>query len=373
MAIVPSYFSTLAESQNIQAMIDNSLLNLQKQSIWRDYLDLGLPQMDLTFEQAIGRDRIEAAASIVDPDASKPLRSRPSLDLLTGKIPSIQQKFKMSQTDMRTMEVLKALPISDAQKKMQLLEKLFNDVSKCATAGDKRVDIMTLQALSTLTVTVDATTNPDGVAFGTVDLLAKGYQKQGVPVVWSTTATSTPIDDINKYLQYIWNNYGRTFSKILMPYNLWINFMNSAQVIARLQSFYNIGKANASFAVTLDNINNYFMANLWPPIEIIQHTVGIEKNGVISPIRPFDDNNLSFLPAGKLGELKNALPMERLHPVEGVSYANFGATLVSKWRTNDPIQEWTGMELNAFPALDVDGIFILKTETVQASFNGVGS
>ena len=87
MAIVPSYFSTLAESQNIQAMIDNSLLNLQKQSIWRDYLDLGLPQMDLTFEQAIGRDRIEAAASIVDPDAAKPLRSRPSLELLTGKIP----------------------------------------------------------------------------------------------------------------------------------------------------------------------------------------------------------------------------------------------------------------------------------------------
>jgi len=100
---------------------------------------------------------------------------------------------------------------------------------------------------------------------------------------------------------------------------------------------------------------------------------GIEKDGIITPIRPFNDNNLSFLPAGKLGELKNALPMEQLHPVEGISYANFGPTLVSKWRSNDPIQEWTGMELNAFPAIDVDGIFILKTETVQASFNGTGS
>lgn len=369
MAIVPSYFGYLAEQQNLQALIDNSLDALQSESIWRKWLDLGISQPSLTFETAIGRARIEAAASIVDPDSPAPLRSRNTLELYTGKIPAIKEKFQMQQSDMRTLETLKALPISDNAKKLQLIKKLMDDTSKAAVAGDKRVDIMLLQAVSTLTIDCTITNNPDGVIFGTVSLLAKAYQKQGVSVVWSDSANATPIDDIENYVQFMYNNFGRMPGKIVMSYNKWIQFKKSAQVIARLQSFYNIGKANASFAVTQSNINEYFISNMWPEIEIIQHVSGIEKDGVITPYRAFDDNAVVFMPTGKIGTLMNAYPMETIMPVAGVNYANFGPTLVSKWMNNDPIVEYTGMELNAFPAIDIDSIFILTTNVVQASFN----
>lgn len=368
MARVETFFGELATSQNLQVLIDNSLDALQGQSIWRNYLDVGIPRPTLTFETAIGRSRIEAAASIVDPDAPAPLRSRQQLELLTGNIPTIKEKFAMKQSDMRSLEAIRVARISSNAQKEALIRKLWDDTSKAAVAGEKRVDIMLLQAISTLTVDCTVTNNPDGVAFGTVDLLAKSYQKQGVPVVWTNLANAKPIDDIQNFVEYMWNTYGRMPGKIVMSYNKWLNFMRTAQVISRLQTFFNVGKANASFAVTQDNINAYFAANGWPMIEVIQHVSGIEKDGIVTPYRAFNDNNVAFMPMGKIGVLENAYPVELSRPVAGVNYATFGATLVSKWMNNDPIVEYTGMELNAFPAIDVDGIFVLTTDVVQASF-----
>jgi hypothetical protein len=368
MAIVPSYFGYLAEQQNLQAMIDNSLDNLQAQSKWRDWLDEGVPQMSLTFETAIGRDRIEAAASIVDDDAPAPLRSRNTIELLTGKIPSIKQKIPLKQSEMRDLEIIKALNIVGGNK-AALLQKFYNDVANCATAGDKRVDIMTLQGVSNFSIDVSVTNNPDGVAYGTVDLLPRLNQAQGVPVVWSNTSGSKPVDDIETYLQFIWNTYGRQFGVLTMSYDLWLNFRRTDQVKSMLATFYNVGKQSATFAVTLDNVNEFFVANQWPPIEIINLSYNIEKDGKQQIVKPFNVNNVVFRPAGKVGTLVNAVSMEDLHRVTGKTYAKYGPTLVSKWAQSDPLIEWTGMEMLAFPAIDVDSIFILKTNTVQASFS----
>lgn len=367
MAIVPSYFSTLAESQNLQAMIDNSLDNLQKQSMWRGYLTPGIQRMELTFQVAIGRARIEAAASVVDQDAPAPLRSRNTLELLTGNIPSIKQKFRLSQSEMRALEVMRALNVQN--DKQALIAKLWDDVSKCAVAGDKRIDHMFLQGLSTFSIDVSTTNNPDGVAYGTISLLNKAYQKQGVPVAWAANpTTATPIDDIENYIRFIGNSFGRSFGRILMSESLWFAFKKTTQVQNYLKGFYNPG-SNATYAVTLNNVNEFMISNRWPAIEVIDDVIGIESDGVITASRPFDPNNVVFVPNGTLGSLEWALPMERLHPVAGKSYANFGPTLVGKWAEQDPLVEYTGMEMNAFPAIDVDNIFILDTDLVQASFN----
>jgi hypothetical protein len=360
--IVPSYFSELAESQNMQFLLDASQLNLETQSIWRRFLNLGMPQMSLSFDSAIGRERIAAAASVVDSNAPAPLRSRAKLELYKGKIPSIKEKFAMTQDDMRTLEILRAL--NNAASPDAMIRFLHKDLTEAAVAGDKRIDIMLLQALSTLTIDVSATNNPDGVNYGTIDLLAQPYQTQGVPVVWTDAANSKPVDDIEKYLENIWNTYGRRFGKILMSYETWLTFKQSAQVRSVLQTFYNVGKANATFAVTLTNFNEYMDANDWPPIEIIKHQAHIEVDGKPTYIKPFKTGNVSFVPDGKIGTLFNGISMEDIHRVDNKSYAKFGPTLVSKWAESDPLIEFTAMEMLAFPSVDVDNIFILKTDTV---------
>jgi hypothetical protein len=363
--IVPSYFSTLAQSQNLQFLLDNSQLQLEQESIWRQFLNVGLPQMSLNFDTAIGRDRIAAAASVVDSDAPAPLRSRTKIELYKGKIPAIKEKFRMNQDDMRNLEVLRMLNGTGTA----LLTFLNKDLQEAAVSGDKRVDFMMLQALSTLQVDINVTNNPDGAAFGVVDLLPQSYQMQGVPVSWDTIASSTPIDDIDKWLNINWKTRGRQFGRIIMSWDRWLTFKNSTQVKTYLATFYNTGKSNGgSFVVTLNTVNEMMTAQGWPPIEIINHITHIETDGGPTYVRPFDINNVVFAPSGKLGTLFNAISMSEMHPVAGKNYAKFGPTLVSKWGEDDPLVEFTGMEMNAFPSINVDSIYILKTTTVQASF-----
>lgn len=365
--IVPSYFANLAQSQNLQFLLDQSQLNLEQQSIWRNWLTVGVPQMSLNFDNAIGRERIAAAASIVDSDAPAPLRSRNKLELYKGKIPAIKEKFRMNQDDMRALEVLKALPLAGGNNEA-LIGFLNKDLQEAAVSGDKRIDIMLLQAVSTLTIDVNVTNNPDGVAYGVIDLLAQPYQKQGVPTVWTNVA-STPIDDIENYLNKQWTTRGRQFAKILMSYELWLTFKKTTQVKTYLATFYNTGKANGgAFAVTLARVNEMFSANQWPLIEIVNHVSNVETDGQPTYFRAFNSNNVAFVPAGKLGILHNAVSMEEIHRVADKSYAKFGPTLVSKWAESDPLVEFTGMEMNAFPGVNVDGIFVLTTDVVQAYF-----
>lgn len=367
--LIPSLYGNFADTANIQAMVDNSLDALQGQSMWRQYLDLGIPQASLTFEDAIGRTRIEAAASIVDPDSSAPLRSRPTLELLTGKIPTMKEKFRLSQADMRAIMAISENPrFKDNVGVTNLLNSLWNDVSRAAVAGDRRVDIMLYQSMSTLLVDTGVTLNPDGAAYGVISLMARAYQRQGVPVAWTASA-GTPIDDIEAYIDAIYAFNGRGFEKIMMSRTLWNIFKRNPNVTDRLKSFFNIGKANGTYAATLQNINEMFSSNGWPTIEVVNQTVGIEKDGIITAIRPFSDTNVSFVPAGKLGELKNAFPIEAIKPVAGKAYASYGATIVSKWMDDDPLCEFTAMEMNAFPSLSkIDGIYLLESNVVQATF-----
>lgn len=365
--IVPSYFSTLANSQNLQFLLDTSQQMLDAQSIWRQWLTPGLPQMSLNFDSAIGRDRIAAAASIVDSDSPAPLRSRNKLELYKGKIPAIKEKFRMNQDDMRSIEVLRALPLAGGNNEA-LISFLTKDLQEAAVSGDKRVDLMLLQAVSTLSIDISTTNNPDGVAYGTIDLLPQTYQKQGVPVVWTDKVNATPVDDIENFIEINLNNRGRQFGSLKMSYELWLVFKQTTQVKSMLATFYNVGKTAATFAVTINNVNEFFAANNWPPIEVIRYVTNIETDGAATFVRGFNQYALSFCPAGKLGTLFQAISMEEVHAVASKNYAKYGATLVSKWAESDPLVEYTGMEMNAFPSINIDAVFVLTTNVVQASF-----
>lgn len=379
--IVPSFFGEYAEQPALQALVDDTQSVLEGQTIWRNFLDLDIPQASLTFEQVIGRDRIEAAASIVDIDAPAPVRSRNGLETYLGKIPSMKSKYFLTQSQIRELMALEESQLLNASGAVTaLVTQLYNDVSKCAVAGDKRVDIMLLQALSTLTIDLSTTGNPDGAGLGVVNLLPKSYQIQGVNIPWFTVdakgnytvpvTNATPIDDIEDYIDYIAQNFGRGFGSILMSKPMWLKFKRLPQVISRLQTFFNVGKANASFTVTIEAVNEFFDSNMWPQIQLVNKVSTIEKDGILIPFRPMSNDNISFIPAGKLGMLKNAYPMAMKKPSVGKTYATFGATLVSKWMDDDPMIEWTAMEMNAIPAIDIDAIFLLNTKLQQDEFTG---
>lgn len=359
--IVDSIFGDLARPQNLQGMIDGQLPLLFAKSKWRNYLDWGIPQTELTFETVIGRSRIEAAASLVDPDSPAPLRSRGKLEKLSGKIPTMKEAFDLNQSDYRKLKAMQNLPISDKAIKDALLKRLDDDVTNAGLSTDYRIDIMFYQSVSTFEIDAGIINNPDGANLGKVPLLAQDYQKRGVKKSWDDAGADI-FKDIEDTVLFAANK-GRSFKEIWIDLTKWMVVRNHPSVIAKLTSYY---RQTVNLSVTLDRVNEYLVENKMPPFVVMNERRNVELDGKDQIINPFEANNVVFIPDGKLGIVHNAISIEEWEPIDGINYAKYDRALISKWRENNPWKEYTGVELNAFPGLEaIDGIYIQTTNIVQ--------
>lgn len=354
---IQSIFGMYAE--NMQAMIDTANDRFAP-TFYQKYFDFAPTQQTLTFTSVIGASRIEAAASVVNRSSSAPLRSREGLQKYQGEIPAIKEKFMMREEEYRDFVALQALNIDDKTKKTQLLDLLFNDVKKAGMSAHKRLDIMVLEAISTGAISLTLDNNPDGIVLtNKLSLLMPQGNKHNVTTKWTQHATATPLKDIADVVEDA-SKKGRSFEKILMSRSVWMQLRKCKEVVDSLVSFKILQKG-AGIA-TLTNVNEYLQEEKLPYIEIVDEVVGIEKDGIISPLKPFSEENVSFIPSGKLGVIKNALSIEQMQPVKHVNYATYNKALISKWQDNDPWAEFTAVELNAFPAFEaIDNTFLLES------------
>ena len=348
----------------MQAIVDSSL-DIYEGLWFPKYFRMGITQASLTFEDAVGRNRIEAAASVVDRDAATPLRNRPKLETYFGNIPAIKEAFLMKESEMREFLLMQNSTVLAGSRKQAIMDNIYGDVTKVTRACLKRVDIMCLEAVSKGIVNVTVENNPDGVVLGTpLDLLMPATNKVNAAFTWATANTATPLTDIEGIIESF-SQVGKKFSKMLISRSLWTKFKNTDQVKNTMLTYYFGPKAansGASAVTTFAKINEYMEANDLPTFELVEEVIGIEKDAIITNIKPFSQENLVFIPAGELGEIKNAFAMEQIRPVPKVSYATYNKVLVSKWSDNEPLQEWTKGELNAMPAMgqSIDSIVLLK-------------
>lgn len=353
-----------AYATQLQAIVDFNYAKFAP-TFFQKYFRFGSPQMNLTYATAIGKSRIEAAASVVAHGAPAPIRSRATLDRLSGEVAAIKEKFKMSETDFRNFLMLQQSAVDDATKKQQILDLIWGDLKKAADSAFKRLDIMVCQALSTGKIVLSSTTNPDGLIYSTdIDLLMPSANLKTVTDEWTVgnAATAKPITDIMTTVA-AGETAGISFTKILMPKALFLTMVQITEVVNALKGFFRV--ASGSINPTLDQVNTYLVANMLPPIEIVDVAIGVEKDGAISTIRPWDADNVAFVPGDNLGVIHNAVPIEKVMPISGTNYASVNNALISKWQTRDPLGEFTQVELNAFPGVEtIDSIYILQTDTV---------
>lgn len=351
-----------AYSDKLQVVVDSSLEKFAP-VWWKNYFDWGIQKTSLTFETVIGRSRIEAAASVVASGSSSPLRSRAGLEKLSGSIPAIKEKFIMSENDYRDMLVLQSMNVDDVTLRNAMLDLLFADVKKVGDASMKRLDYMVLQAISTGIISMTTTNNPDGIVTGNIDLLMPAGNKKKASVLWSLLATAKPITDIKTIVEAA-EDKGISFAKILMTRTTFWKLQAAAETTSMMAGFFRMTTGQKRVG-TLDEINQMLESNQFPVIEIVNQTIGIESDGIISAQKPFSENSVVFIPSGKLGLIHNAIAIESLKPVASVSYATFERSLISKYAQNDPFAEYTAVELNAFPGIEaIDRIMILDCESV---------
>jgi hypothetical protein len=366
---VRSIFGSYAEQ--LQVLVDTNL-DAFKQPLFPRYFSMGTPQMGLTYATAIGKSRIEAAASVVAHGSEAPLRSRAGLEKLSGEVAAIKVKRKMDEQEYRNWLTIQAMNVSDEAKKQQIINLIWEDVKFVTDSVNARIDYMVGQALSKGVISLNTTTNPDGVVPGDIDLLVSYKQATNDAFdhgntanrLWTDAlkATATPITDIQNLTRKFWGN-GIKFGKILMsPEKLWI-LLNNEQVQNHLKGSAGIVTGQDAL-FSLNGLNAYLRAQELPVIELIDIRVATEKDGKLTTVNPWADKKyITFVPDGDLGIIHNSLSIEQISPVQGVDYATANNVLVSKWSQTEPFGEYTRGEIAAFPGLEVASqMCIVNTE-----------
>ena len=349
---------------NLQVLVDESLENF-KTPFFPSYFSFGTPKGDLSYATAIGRSRIEAAASVVAHGSESPLRGRAGLEKLSGEVAAIKVKRKMDESEYRNWMVFQGMPVAEETKKQQIIRLIWDDVKHVVDSVSSRIDIMVKQALSSGLITINAATNPDGVAIGAINMLIGADRNTGLGTAFGGTAThlwndtptaianANPINDIGTMVTFM-ENRGREIGRV---------FMTPAK-FRSISRYTNVTVALGA-QPTLDEFNAYLADRQLPVIELVIGRHSIETNGNLTVLTPWADSQVTFAPAGQLGTIHNALAVEEMSPVAGVSYALSNRTLVSKWAETEPFGEYTRGEIAAFPGLEAaDGLYIVNVEAV---------
>ena len=367
MAIQSTLESVLAKGQTFQAFIDDAALTFNAPLWQTEGFATPMYSMERTWEGVLSVLESVPAASVIDFSGDKPIKRRPTIAPLSGKIPTLGDKLQMDKEQVRKFfEFQDRLASGKIQglDELQLLDFLYPDLKIAVTAPHQRIDYMMLETLSTGYTTMTKTNNPSGVTWTALDWKV---DNKYVSVIWSAAnaATMKPIDDIQAVVE-AWRTKGVEMAYILMNWTTFYIMRNSTQFAGRFTTALggNISEVGGSL-FGLNDINALFAAKGLPQIKIINKPVNIEgRDNAYVSATPFANNRVTFVPSLAVGKVIHTYAnMQRLQDPSRM-YSTNNLTSISRWVEGD--NEFTEYELNAIFALTgARSMSILKTDATS--------
>ncbi|QDK80837.1 hypothetical protein EXU85_20380 [Spirosoma sp. KCTC 42546] len=327
------------------------------------YLHRSMLREDLSVTgkwEAINTANTAIMADVVAMDSSLPLKKRDSISKANGDIPKLGMKLQLNERQLTDLDTLVATGASD----QQIVAKLFADTPKVITGVYERCEEMFLRGLSTGVTLIEDTEN-----VGTGIRIDYGYasaNKFGVAVLWSSASTATPFDDIQRILDKA-SADGNTITVCMLDRSAFNNLVNTTQA-KQLFAFSQSFVGSAIPAPSLSQMNSFVSDRYGFTFQIVERSVRYEKNGTQTAVKPWATGAAVFLTSTQVGTLVYAKLAEEGHPVTNVTYQKAGNfILVSKYRKNDPLAEFTSSQARVVPVIsNVDQIYLLDSTTVQS-------
>lgn len=305
------------------------------------------------------------AADVVAMDSPLPLIKRDSLEQASGFIPKMGLKLFLNEKQMSDIEAM----LANGTPVTQVINVIFEDTPKVIEAIYERIEYMFLLGLSTgAALATDAEGNR---AVGT--RLNFGFKTEntfGVKTLWANNAsTATPFDDIKKVMDKAEED-GNTIIRVFAD-DKWIDDACASEQVRNYYAFaLNSTVANAANVPILDRdqLAAVLMRKYGIGITRVNRSIRTEKNGVQTSKKPWKSGSATFVCDEQVGDLVWTNLAEMSHPVAGVSYETADDyILVSKYRDNDPLREYTSSQARVVPVIsNVDRIYTLDSTTVQA-------
>lgn len=365
MDVYSSIFGEL--TKEVQIRID-AATELRKrlfdQNIYERYLDWDVPTIGLNFEELIGQYNLSVAAATLDSKGKEPILGTEGLETLKQKVLTHQMSYSMPIEEYRkVLQILDSRMLTDDQKTQQLINLMWNNVSTVVKSVQSKLDIIFLGALSNKGVfTFNANNNPEGGVRGIIDYKMPPENIASVTLDWTDTNKDDvdPFEDIQGVVDAAQDKV--TFDKILMsPARL------SYLLKSRKMKQVILGTDKSGTPLLMSGLNEFLRSNDLPVIETVRRITRIQDNGKLSEYKPWNDKNIVFVPAGKLGVIKNAYADNELRQEPGVTYSNYGRIRISQWgkgeTDNSNGVEFTKAQSLSLPVLtEINGIYSLTVE-----------
>ena len=306
------------------------------------------------------------AADMVAMDSPLPIKKRGSLATSNGKLPKVGMKKQMRETEMNTIDIMKAHYLSattdEARKaeKARIIKNLTEDAVACSVGIDEKNEANFLTALSEGVVVVEDEENT-----GTGLRLDYGYFEENTfGTIVKGHVSYEDFENIKKKA----DEDGNTIVKVMMATSK-LNEIRKERWARELVADAEDKVYTDSTTLKVPGKKKFIAAfedEFDMKLEEVDRSVTIEKNGKQKSIKPWNAERIIFLCNEEVGSLVWGTLAEASRPVPGVKYATVDDyKLISKYSKTDPLQEFTNGQALVAPVIeDVDQIYVLDcTET----------
>lgn len=301
------------------------------------------------------------AADVVALSSELPVKQRASLSTGNGELPKLGMKLALTEKQMKDLDMM----IATARNQndiARIIRVIFEDTPQVINGIYDRIEDMFLSGLSTGCA---LSANNDG----TGARITYGYEADKQFGV--SKAITDPDCPILTELQE------KVFDKAIEDGNtitdLWLDdyalkgLYNNKEM--KNQYAFNLNFAGANVPVLqLDQVNDIFQRRWGVTLHRVATVIKTEKNGVQVAHKPWQEGMMVFTCNATLGDLVWTNVAEDTRRVAGVQYETANEfILVSKYSTNDPLQEFTASQAMVAPILsNVDQIYTVDTKKVTA-------
>lgn len=315
------------------------------------------------------------AADIVALDSELPVKSRDSLETAQGDIPKIGMKLWLGEKEIKKIDGM----IRDGRPIAQIVSVIFRGLPRCIEGVWERLEDLFLSELST-GVALSIRSNGTGVR---IDVGYLTSNKFGAKVIWATSATATPIDDIQKVID-------KSVADQNVITDIWMDDV-------ALNNFYKSQQVREQYAFGMNFVGDKIptlgfdqaketISKKWAGVTLhrVARQIKTELNGKKQNHTPWQPGMVVFTCNESLGDLVWTDCVEASRPVAGVAYTTVGNStatvingqntagideyiLTSQYRKNEPFQEFTTAQAMVVPIVNnVDQIYTLDSTQTQA-------
>lgn len=296
------------------------------------------------------------AADVVALDSELPVKSRDSIEVVSGDIPKIGMKMYLTEKQMKDITSMIAMNRPESQ----IVDKIFTDLPRVIEGVYETIEGIFLSELST-GVGIAPRSNGTGVR---IDMNFYDANKFGVKSLW-TDASALAIDDLQKVFDKAMDD-NNVITDMWADDDFLKAFYSNEQV--RQQYAFNQGFVGDKIPVLdLEKAQDVVRRKWGVTLHRVARKIRTELNGVRQSDEAWKKGVASFTCDTRLGSLAWTDLVEANRPVPNVEYQTADEfILVSKYAQTDPWREFTSSQAMVVPVLNnVDRIYLLDSKSIQ--------